>query len=140
MYYGNEGLSSSNFIRFYIILHFYIILYAFILSYTLLCDFRTLLLRFPLLYNFERSYTVISKVFSCIYDGARVLLWTLCIAFIILWRSHKLFMTEKWLNILLKILRCNHCNAKESCVEKCVIRLFKMNDKKRNLVLLKILD
>ena len=28
---------------------------------------------------------------------------------VILWQSHKLFMTEKWLNILLKILRCKHC-------------------------------
>ena len=44
-------------------------------------------------------------------------------------------MTEKWLNILLK----NTAKAKESCVESCVkkkfIRLFRMNDKKRNLII-----
>ena len=40
-------------------------------------------MQFPLLYDPEHSYTIISKIFSSIYDGVRVF-YELCKAFIIL--------------------------------------------------------
>ena len=76
-YYGNEGLGLSttplsaallnavplNAIPLNNLVHFYTILDTF--------------MRFPLLYDPEHSYAVISKKFSNIYDGVRVLLRTL---------------------------------------------------------------
>ena len=76
-YYGNEGLGLSttplsaallnavplNAIPLNNLVHFYTILDTF--------------MRFQLLYDPKHSYTIISKIFSNIYDGVHVLLRTL---------------------------------------------------------------